>query len=156
MTLESPLDRKEIKPVNPQWDQSWIFTGRPDNEAEGLILWPPHVKNWPTGKEPDTGKDWRQVEKGSDRGLDCWMSSSTQWTWVWASSGRGQRTGKPRVLQSIVSQRLGHDLKTEEQQQRDNIIMLTFPEFCDFNLLELGTLSTFASFSADFSSAQVP
>ena len=60
------------------------------------------------------------------------------------------------MLQSIVSQRIGHDLKTEEQQQRVNIIMLTFPEFCDFNLLELGTLSTFASFSADFSSAQVP
>ena len=63
-TLESPLDFKEIKPVHPKGNQSWIFIGRTDAEAETPILWPPDVKNWLTGKDPDAGKDWRQEEKG--------------------------------------------------------------------------------------------
>ena len=63
-TLESPLDCKEIKPVNPKGNQSWIFIGRTDAEAETLILWPHFVKNWLIGKDPDAGKDWRQKEKG--------------------------------------------------------------------------------------------
>ena len=63
-TLESPLDCKEIKPVNPEGNQPWIFTERTDAEAETLILWPPDVKNWLLGKDPDAGKDWRQKEKG--------------------------------------------------------------------------------------------
>ena len=62
-TLESPLDCKEIKPVNPKGNQSWIFTGGSDAEPETLILWPPDAKNWLTGKDLDTGKDWRQKEK---------------------------------------------------------------------------------------------
>ena len=61
-TLESPLDSKEIKPVHPKGNQLWIFTGRTD--AEAPILWPPDVKNWLIGKDPDAGKDWRQEEKG--------------------------------------------------------------------------------------------
>ena len=64
-TLESPLDSKEIKPVNPKRNQSWIFIGRTDAEAEAPILWPPDAKNWLIGKAPDTGKDWRQEEKGT-------------------------------------------------------------------------------------------
>ena len=63
-TLESPLDSKEIKPVNPKGNQSWIFTGRTDAEAEAPVLWPPDVKNWLIGKESDAGKDWGQEEKG--------------------------------------------------------------------------------------------
>ena len=62
-TLESPLDSKEIKPVNPKGNQSWIFIGRTDAEAETLILWSPDVKKWLTGKDPDAGKDWGQEEK---------------------------------------------------------------------------------------------
>ena len=62
-TLESPLDCKEIKPVNPKGNQSWIFIGR--TEAETPILWPPDVKNWLVGKDPDAGTDWRQEEKGT-------------------------------------------------------------------------------------------
>ena len=62
-TLESPLDCKEIKPVHPKGNQSWIFIGRTD--AETPILWPPDVQNWLTGKDPDVGKDWRQEEKGT-------------------------------------------------------------------------------------------
>ena len=63
-TLESPLDSKEIKPVNPKGNHPWIFIGRADSEAEAPILWPPDVKSWFTGKYPDAGKDWGQEEKG--------------------------------------------------------------------------------------------
>ena len=64
-TLESPLDCKEIKPVNPKGNQSWLFIGRTDAEAETPIPWPPDVKSWLTGKDPDAGKDWGQEEKGT-------------------------------------------------------------------------------------------
>ena len=63
-TLESPLDYKEIQPVYPKGNQSWIFIGRTDAEAENPILWPPGVKNWLIWKDPDAGKDWRREEKG--------------------------------------------------------------------------------------------
>ena len=62
-TLESPLDCKEIQPVHPKGDQSWIFIGRTDAEAETSELWPPDEKNWVTGKDPDSGKDWRQKKR---------------------------------------------------------------------------------------------
>ena len=62
-TLESPLDCKEIKLVNPKGSQSWIFIRSTDAEAEAPILWPPDAKNWLTGKDPDAGQDWRQEEK---------------------------------------------------------------------------------------------
>ena len=61
---ESPLDCKEIKPVHPKGNKSWIFIGRTDAEAETPILWSSDAKNWLTGKDPDTGKDWKQEEKG--------------------------------------------------------------------------------------------
>ena len=64
-TLESPLDWKEIKPVNPKRNQSWIFIGRTDAKAEAPILWPPDVKNWLIWKAPDAGKDWRPEERGT-------------------------------------------------------------------------------------------
>ena len=64
-TLESPLDCKETQPVYPKGNQSWIFIGRTDAEAEAQILWPSDVKNWLIGKDPDAGKDWRQEEKGT-------------------------------------------------------------------------------------------
>ena len=64
-TLESPLDCKEIQPVHPKGDQSWIFIGRTDAEAETPILWLSDVKDWLTGKGPDAGKDWRWEEKGT-------------------------------------------------------------------------------------------
>ena len=99
-TLESPLDYKEIKPVNPKGNQSWIFIGRTDAEAEAPILWPPDVKNWLIRKDPDAGKDWREEEKGTSE-WDGWMTSPTRWTWVWASSRSGWWTGKPSMLQPM-------------------------------------------------------
>ena len=64
-TLESPLDNKDIQPAHPKGNQSWIFIGRTDAEAEAPILWPPDAKNWLTGKDPDSKKDWRKEEKGT-------------------------------------------------------------------------------------------
>ena len=63
-TLERPLDCKEIHPVHPEGDKSWVFTGRTDAEAETPVLWPPHAKSWLIGKDPDAGRDWGQEEKG--------------------------------------------------------------------------------------------
>ena len=91
-TLESPLDCKEIQPVSSKRNQSWIFIGRTDVEAEAPILWPPDVKSWLIWKDPDARKDWRQKEKGTTEG-DGWMASTAQWTWVWASSGSGDGQG---------------------------------------------------------------
>ena len=65
MTLESALDYKEIKPINPKGNQPWIVIGRTDAEAEALVLWPSNSKNLLIGKEPDAGKDWGQEEKGA-------------------------------------------------------------------------------------------
>ena len=133
-TLESPLDCKDIQLVHPKGDQSWVFTGRTDVEAETPKLWPPDGKNRLIGKDPDAGKVWRRESEsevaqscptlcdpwtvahqappsmgfsrqeswsglpfpsplkvggeGENRGWDGWMASLTQWTWVWASSGR--------------------------------------------------------------------
>ena len=64
-TLESPFNCKEIQPVHPKGDQSWVFTGRPDAEAETPLLWPPHAKSWLIGKDHDAGRDWGQKEKGT-------------------------------------------------------------------------------------------
>ena len=107
-TLESPPGCKEMKPVHPKGNQSWIFIRRTD--AEALILWPPDMKCWIIRTCPDTGKDWRQEEKGmTEDKSGGWRESPTQWTWVWASSRKWWRTGKPGVLQSMGLQTVGHD-----------------------------------------------
>ena len=116
-THQSSLDLK-IKPVNPKRNQSWISIGKAD--AEAPILWPPDVKNWLIGKDPDTGQDWRQEEKGLT-GQNGWMAALTQWAWVWANSRSWRWTGKPGVLQSIRLQRVRHRWATEQQQQRVDV-----------------------------------
>jgi len=110
--LESPLDCKEIQPVHPKGNKSWIFIGKTDAEAETPIFWPPDVKNWLFGKDPDAGKDW-SWEKGDDRGGDGWMTSLTRWTWVWVNSRSWWWTGRPGVLQSMELWRVGQDWETE-------------------------------------------
>ena len=74
-TLESPLDCKEIQPVHPKGDQSWVFIGRSDVEAETLILWPPDIKSWPIWKDPDAGKDWGRRRRGWQRMI--WLEGIT-------------------------------------------------------------------------------
>ena len=108
-TLESLLDCKQIKPVNPKGYQPWIFIGKTD--AEAPIHWPPDAKSQLIRKDPDAGKDWRQEEKGMTE-WDGWMASPNQWTWVWASSRSCWRTGRPGVLQSMGSQIVRHDWRT--------------------------------------------
>ena len=96
-TLESPLDCKEIKPINPKGNQSWIFILRTHAVAETPILRPPDGKNWLIRKDPDAGKDWRQEEKGRQKMR--WLDASlTQWTWFWTSSESWWWTWKPGAV----------------------------------------------------------
>ena len=100
-TLESPLDCKEIQPVHPKGDQSWVFIGKTDVEAETLILWPPHAKSWLYWKDPDALKDWGQEEKGmTEDEIDGWKASLTQWTWVWINSTSWWWTRRPGVTKT--------------------------------------------------------
>jgi len=111
-TLESPLDCKEIQPAHPKGNQSWILIGRTDAEAETPILWPPDVKNWLVGKD----WCWERLKAGGwgdNKGWDGWMASLSQWTRVWINSGSWWWTGRPGILQSMVSQRAGLDWATE-------------------------------------------
>ena len=111
-TLESPLDYKEIQPTHSRGNQSWIFFGRIDTEAETPILWLPDVKNWLTGKDPDAGKDEGRRRRGQQRMR--WLGGITNsMDWIWVSSGTWWWTGKPGVLQSMGLQRVRHDWAAE-------------------------------------------
>ena len=110
-TLESPLDCKKMQPVHHKWDQSWVFTGRTDAEAETPIMatWCRELTHW---KRPWCWERLRMRGKGDNRGWDGWMASSTRWTWVWVDSGSWWWTGRPGVLQSMGWQRVRHDWVT--------------------------------------------
>ena len=116
--LESPLDCKEIQPVHPKGDQSWVFIGRTDAEAKTPVLWPPHAKSWLIGKDSDAGRDWGQEEKGT---TEDEMASPTRWTWVWVNSRIWWWTGRPGVLWFMDSQIVGHDWATELNWTEDYI-----------------------------------
>ena len=94
------------KEIIPKGNQSWIFIGRTDAEAENQILWPPGVKI------PWSWERLKAGEEGDDRGWDDWMTSPIRWTWVWASSRSWWWIGKPGVLQSMGSLQVGHDWAT--------------------------------------------
>ena len=93
--LLSPLDCTEVKPVYPKGNQPWIFIGRTNAATEAPVLWSPDVKSWLTGKDPKAGGEGDNRQKGG------WMSSPTQWTWVWASSGRWWRTGRRHGVAAV-------------------------------------------------------
>ena len=107
-TLESPLDCKEIQPVHPKGDQSWVLIGRTDVEAKTPILWPPNAKNGLIWKDPAAGKDWGQEEKGMTKdemvdGITDTMEISLRNSGIW------WWTGRPGILQSMGLKRVGHD-----------------------------------------------
>ena len=111
-TLESPLYCKEIKPVNPKGNQSWIFIGRTwcwSWNYNPLAIWCEELTHW---KRPWCWERLKAGGEGDNKGWDGWMASPTQWTWVWVSSGSWWWTGKPDVLQSMGSQRARHDWAT--------------------------------------------
>ena len=112
-TLESPLDCKEIQLIHSKGDQSWMFIGRTDVEAEIAILWPPDAKSWLIGKKPWCWERLKAEREGGNRGQDDWMASPTQWTWVWLNSRSWWWTGRPGVLRFMGSQRVGHNWATE-------------------------------------------
>ena len=132
-TLESPLDGKEIKPVNSKGNQPWIFIGRTD--AEAPILWPPDVKSWLIRNSPDAGKDWRKEEQG--------MTQDEMVRWHHWLNGhefeqrRWWRTGKPSVLQYIGSSGVGNNWATEQQQNK------TIPFCLCVNIFTSATKCTF-------------
>ena len=107
---------KEIKTVNPKGNQSWIFIGRTDAEADAPILWSPDVKSWLIGKDPDAGKDWRQEEKGTTEGetvREDHRLNGHELGQVWEMV----KDREAWCTAIIGSQRVGHDLVTEQQQQ---------------------------------------
>ena len=113
-TLEIPLESKETKAVNPKGNKFWIFIRMTVAEAKAPILWSPDAKSWLIKKDPglentELGREW------NERGLDGWLASLIQWTWVWAISGRQRRKGKSGMLQSMGSQSVGHHWETEQQ-----------------------------------------
>ena len=97
-TLESPLDCKGIQPVHPKGNQSWIFIGRTDAEAETPKLWLPDAKNWLIWKKPCCWVRLRAGGERDDRGWDGWMTSPNQWTWICVNSESWWWTGRPAVL----------------------------------------------------------
>ena len=124
-TLESPLDCKEIKSVNPKGNQLWIFIGRTVAEAEGSILWPSEVKSQFIGKDPDSGKDWRQ--KAEEAAEDEIFREHHQLSGHEFEQTPGdRRTEETGVLQSVRLQRVRHNLVTEQQQQDYIIFLLLF------------------------------
>ena len=112
-TLVSPLDSKEIKPVNPKGNQSWIFIGRTDAEAEAPILWPPDTKNWLIGKDPDTGKDWRWEEKGTTEDEMVGWHHRFDGQEFEQVPGVGDGQGSLACCSPLGSQRVGQDWATE-------------------------------------------
>ena len=138
-TLENSLDCKEILPVNPKGNQSWIFIGRTDADSEAPILWPPYMKSW----EKKRLWCWERLKaegEGNNRGWDGWMASPTGWTWIWANYRRWWRTGKPGVLQSMGSHRVGDDRATEQQQQQWITSLFNHSHKCSLGCWRLSAL----------------
>ena len=120
-TLESPLDYKEIQPVHPKGDQSWVFFGRTDAEAETPILWPPDAKSWLIRKDPDAGKDWRQGEKG--------MTEDEMVGWHHRLNGHGFGwTPGARDGQGGLACCSSWDLKKSDTTEQLNWIELNVPD----------------------------
>ena len=116
-TPKSPLDSKEIKPINPKGNRLWILIGKTDAEVEALILWPPDVKSQLIGKDPDVMKDWRPKEKRVAK------DEMVEWNHWLSGQELGQILGDSEKQESLAccspwGCRVGHNLVTEQQQQQ--------------------------------------
>ena len=126
-TLESPLDCKEIQPVHPKGNQSWIFIGRTDAEAETPILWPPDGKNWLIGKDTEAGKDWRWEEKGMREdemvdGITASKDMSFSKLWELVMDRETWRAAVHGV------QKVGHDWAPELNRIEDICCIVVWPQ----------------------------
>ena len=110
-TLESPLDCKEIQPVHPKGDQSWVFIGRTDVEAESPILWPPNVKSWPIWKDPDARKDWGQKKGMTEDEVVGWHRRLNGHEFGYSAGVFDGQGGL--ACCSLWGHRVGHDWATE-------------------------------------------
>ena len=125
--------------------KSWSFKGN----TKALILWPPDVNKEPTHwKNPLCWERLKAKQEGSGRGWDGWMASSTQWTWIWANSGRQWKTEEPSVLQSMGLQRVGHNLVSKQQQHILQNWLGCLETFCDSHLHMDGNQAWSHSFKA--------
>ena len=124
-TLESPLNSKEIKSVNPKGNQLWIFIGRTDAKAEASILWSPDAKSQLIGKDPDAGKDWGYEQKGATEdevvGWHHWLSAYE----CEQALGDGEGQGSLACLQSMWSQKVRHDLAIEQQHLKNCTLLMS-------------------------------
>ena len=127
-TLKSPLDCKGIQPVHPKGNQYWIFIGRTDAEVETPILWPPDVKSWLIWKDPDAGKDWRQVEKGTTENQMVGWYHQLRWTWVWVNSGSCDGQGGLACYDSWGCK----ELDTTEQLTDSELILILGQVYSEF------------------------
>ena len=146
-TLESPLDCKEIQPVHPKGEQSWVFIGRTDVKAETPILWPPDAKSWLILKRPWCWERLRAGGEGEHRRWDGWIASPTRWTWDWVDSGSYWCTGRPGVLRFMGSQRVGHtewlnwtELVCSNQKSHNEVTSWNFM-WTNFNMVNNNQLS---------------
>ena len=123
-----------IQPVHPKGDQSWVFIGRTDAEAETPVLWPPHAKSWLIGKDSDTGRDWGQEEQGTTEDeMAGWHQRLDTHEFGW--TGNWWWTERPGVLQFMGSQRVGHDWATE-LNWTEGIHVFGFSKYCQKSFSE--------------------
>ena len=158
--LESPLDCKEIQPVHPKGDQSWVFVGRTDAEAETPILWPPHAKSWLIGKDPDAGRDWGKEGKGMIEdemaGWHHWLNArESEWTpgvgggqgglaccnsWGHKESDTTERLNSTETLKNISTTNDKNQLSTQINWYMSEICLKIIQKTRSSNINETGYL----------------
>ena len=134
-TLESPLDCSEIQPVHAKGNQSWIFIGRTEAEAETPVTLATWCEELTQLKRPWCWERLKMGGGGDDRGWDGWMASPTQWTWVWVNSGSWWWTGKPHMLQSMGLRNVLEWVTELNWTNSSKLCSLKFPQTLDWQIL---------------------
>ena len=144
-TLESPLDCKDIKPVSPKGNQSWIFIGRTDAEAEAPILCPPDLKNWLNGKDPEAGKDWRQRMRWLDSITDSMdMNLSKLWEivedrgpWLAAVHGVSKSWTRLRGWKTVTTKQIAYSVESPYADPLPHLKLIFIPRTAIFSIQDL-------------------